>query len=102
MTAKTLYEKLWNAHSIGESHLYIDRHLLHEVTSPQAFSGLEMLSRNVWNKNQILAVPDHAVPTRNRSLGTAGIADTIARKQVERLSENCRKHGIKLIELTDK
>ncbi|HLV77752.1 MAG TPA: 3-isopropylmalate dehydratase large subunit [Marinobacter sp.] len=100
MDAKTLYEKLWETHAIGDSRLYIDRHLLHEVTSPQAFSGLAMHRRNVWNSGQVLAVPDHAVPTRNRALGTAGISNTIARKQVARLTENCQQHGIKLIELT--
>ncbi|MCG7198706.1 3-isopropylmalate dehydratase large subunit [Marinobacter pelagius] len=101
MSSKTLYDKLWNSHCIDETHLYIDRHLLHEVTSPQAFSGLQMHSRPVWNKDSCLAVPDHAVPTRNRNLGTAGIVDPVAKKQVERLSENCLKHDIKLIDLTD-
>src|SRR5690554_3080199 len=100
MSAQTLYEKLWNKHAIGDSLLYIDRHLLHEVTSPLAFSGLAMHDRKVWNKDQVLAVPDHAVPTRNRALGIDGITNTVARKQVERLTENCQQHNIKLIELT--
>lgn len=101
MSAKTLYDKIWAKHAVGESLLYIDRHLLHEVTSPQAFSGLQLTQRSVWNPRLALAIPDHAVPTRNRELGIDGIRDSIARRQVERLKENCTQHDIELIELTD-
>lgn len=89
MSAQTLYNKIWAKHAIGGSHLYIDRHLLHEVTSPQAFSGLGLANRSLWSLGIALAIPDHAVPTRNRALGTSGIADSIVRKQVERPKENC-------------
>jgi 3-isopropylmalate/(R)-2-methylmalate dehydratase large subunit len=106
MAAQTLYDKLWSRHLVdqlpdGSSLLYIDRHLLHEVTSPQAFSGLRSVGRKPWRLDANVAVPDHAVPTRNRELGVAGIADVVARKQVETLTANCREFGIELIELED-
>lgn len=106
MTAKTLYQKLWANHHVedlpdGSSLIYIDRHLLHEVTSPQAFSGLRMQRRPVWRAKANIAVPDHAVPTRNREAGVAGIADIVARRQVERLTENCSGFDIPLIPLDD-
>ncbi|TQF00603.1 MAG: 3-isopropylmalate dehydratase large subunit [Spiribacter salinus] len=106
MATQTLYDKLWSRHLVdelpdGSSLLYIDRHLLHEVTSPQAFSGLRSLNRTPWRLDANIAVPDHAVPTRNRELGVPGIADLIARKQVETLVANCHEFGVELIELED-
>jgi len=106
MTGQTLYDKLWNRHVVdilpgGEALLYIDRHLIHEVSSPQAFASLREKHRPVWRPAANMAVPDHAVPTRNRSLGVAGIRDTLARQQVRRLEDNCRDLRIPLIDLTD-
>ena len=106
MAPQTLYDKLWNRHLVTElpdssALLYVDRHLLHEVTSPQAFSGLRSAGRKPWRISPNIAVPDHAVPTRRRELGVAGIADRVARIQVETLTQNCREFGIPLIELED-
>ncbi|RTZ66206.1 MAG: 3-isopropylmalate dehydratase large subunit [Aquificaceae bacterium] len=96
MTAKTLYDKLWDAHVVREEEggtalLYIDRHLVHEVTSPQAFEGLRLAGRDLWRKSSILAVPDHNVPTtqQHRGNGTQGIDDPVAKIQVETLNKNC-------------
>ena len=96
MTAKTLYDKLWGAHVIrvendGTALLYIDRHLVHEVTSPQAFEGLRLADREVWRSDTVLAVPDHNVPTTDR---TEGIIDSVAKLQVETLDNNCATFGI--------
>ena len=96
MSAKTLYDKLWETHLVrqdddGTALIYIDRHLVHEVTSPQAFEGLRMAGRVPWRTDSILAVPDHNVPTTDRS---AGIADPISRLQVETLDQNCADLGI--------
>lgn len=96
MPGKTLYDKLWDAHVVrveddGTTLLYIDRHLVHEVTSPQAFDGLRSAGRGVWRKDTVLAVPDHNVPTTDRS---AGITDAVAKLQVETLDENCASFGI--------
>ncbi len=101
--AQTLYDKLWDSHLVTQekdstSLLYIDRQLLHEVTSPQAFSGLRLAKRNPWRINANLAVPDHNVPTDNRS---AGIADPISRIQVETLDNNCREFGITEFDMDD-
>ncbi len=106
MAVQTLYDKLWSRHLVdelddGSSLIYIDRHLLHEVTSPQAFSGLRAANRKPWRLDANIAVPDHAVPTRNRELGVAGIADRVARKQVETLTSNCLEFDIPLIDLED-
>ena len=106
MAALTLYDKLWRRHLVqelpdGSSLLYIDRHLLHEVTSPQAFSGLRSADRKPWRLDANVAVPDHAVPTQKRELGVAGIADKVARKQVQTLTTNCEEFDISLIELED-
>ena len=95
-TARTLYDKLWDAHVVrqepdGSSLLYIDRHLLHEVTSPQAFEGLQQAHRAPWRLNANLAVVDHNVPTTGRE---EGIADPVARLQVETLGDNARKYGL--------
>src|SRR5690554_2419156 len=106
MEQQTLYDKLWNRHLVeelsdGSALLYIDRHLLHEVTSPQAFSGLRAAGRKPWRISPNIAVPDHAVPTRGRELGVTGIADRVVRTQVETLTRNCLEFGIPLIELED-
>ena len=87
MSGKTLYDKLWEAHEVrmnddGTSILYIDRHLVHEVTSPQAFEGLRLAHRSPWRVDSMLAVPDHNVPTTDRR---HGIADPVSREQVETL-----------------
>ena len=96
MTGKTLYDKLWDAHVVrhnddGTSLIYIDRHLVHEVTSPQAFEGLRLAGRKPWRVDANLATADHNVPTTNRA---RGIADAVSRLQVETLDENCRVFGI--------
>jgi 3-isopropylmalate/(R)-2-methylmalate dehydratase large subunit len=96
MSGKTLYDKLWESHLVrqdddGTALIYIDRHLVHEVTSPQAFEGLRMAGRRPWRTDSILAVPDHNVPTTDRS---AGIADPVSRLQVETLDRNCAELGI--------
>lgn len=100
--AQTLYEKLFNEHLVreeqGNALLYIDRHMVHEVTSPQAFEGLALAGRPVWRVNANLAVPDHNVPTINRD---GGITDTISRAQVDALLKNCNEHGIRLFGLGD-
>ncbi|MBI1194706.1 MAG: 3-isopropylmalate dehydratase large subunit [Gammaproteobacteria bacterium] len=94
--AKNLYDKLWDAHVVRENDdgtclVYIDRHLVHEVTSPQAFEGLRIAGRKPWRRDSILAVPDHNVPTLGRA---EGIADPVSRLQVETLDENCRHFGL--------
>ncbi len=96
MTGKTLYDKLWDAHVVrhnddGTSLIYIDRHLVHEVTSPQAFEGLKLAGRKVWRVDANLATADHNVPTTNRA---HGIADPVSRLQVETLDRNCHDLGI--------
>ncbi len=103
MAAKTLYDKLWDAHVVrsepdGTSLLYIDRHLVHEVTSPQAFEGLRMAGRPVWRTNSVVATPDHNVPTTDRHVG---IADPISRTQVETLDQNCSDFGIDEFRMDD-
>ena len=105
MTAKTLYDKLFDSHIVHEENgtalIYIDRHLVHEVTSPQAFEGLKLANRKVWRVNSILAVPDHNVPTTERSSGVAGIADPISRLQVQTLDDNCAEHGVTEFKMND-
>ena len=95
MSGSTLYDKLWDSHVVrqdGETALiYIDRHLVHEVTSPQAFEGLRLAGRRPWRSPSILAVPDHNVPTTDRR---AGIIDPVSRLQVETLDQNCSDFGI--------
>jgi len=96
MSSKTLYDKLWDSHLVrqgegGSALIYIDRHLIHEVTSPQAFEGLRLAGRKPWRTDSILAVPDHNVPTTDRTLG---IADPVSRLQVETLDQNCAELGI--------
>jgi len=101
--AKTLYDKIWDSHVVdndsnGTSVLYIDRHLVHEVTSPQAFEGLRVAGRKVRRPDATLAVADHNVPTKGRALG---IADETARIQVQTLEDNCRENGITYFPLND-
>jgi 3-isopropylmalate/(R)-2-methylmalate dehydratase large subunit len=106
MSGKTLYDKLWDAHLVraeqdGTSLIYIDRHLVHEVTSPQAFEGLRLAGRQPWRSGSVLAVPDHNVPTSDRSGGVAGIADPVSRIQVETLDRNCADFGITEFHMND-
>lgn len=102
--ARTLFDKIWDAHLVrqnddGTSLLYIDRHLVHEVTSPQAFEGLRMAGRPVRRPDLTLAVPDHNVPTEGRA---RGIAEEESRIQVETLSKNCDEFGVMLFGMNDK
>ena len=107
-TGKTLYDKIWDAHVVrqeddGTALLYIDRHLVHEVTSPQAFEGLRAAGRGIWRKESIVAVPDHNVPTTtaNRGNGTAGITDPIAKIQIETLNDNCKEFELNEFHMDD-
>lgn len=100
---RTLYDKLWDAHVVreepdGTALIYIDRHLVHEVTSPQAFEGLRLAGREPWRRETILAVPDHNVPTTDRS---RGIADPVSRLQVETLDENCKTFDLTEFAMND-
>ena len=102
--SKTLYDKIWNEHLVhkqedGTSLLYVDRHLVHEVTSPQAFEGLRLKKRKVRRPEFTLAVSDHNVPTTDRS---KGIDDEESRIQVETLRNNCKEFGIELFDVNDK
>ena len=85
----------------GQSLLYIDRHLLHEVTSPQAFEGLRLANRAPWRLSANIATPDHAIPTRDRALGVEAIDDPIAKEQVVTLDDNCKSFNINQFELLD-
>jgi 3-isopropylmalate/(R)-2-methylmalate dehydratase large subunit len=101
---RTLYDKIWDEHVVhteddATAVLYIDRHLLHEVTSPQAFDGLRQAQRKVWRLSANLAVSDHNVPTTDRSLG---IADPVSRLQVDTLDRNCDSTGITQFKMSDK
>ena len=101
---KTLYDKIWEQHEVckksdGTSIIYIDRHLIHEVTSPQAFEGIHLAGRKIRRPNSILAVCDHNVPTVNRRMG---ITDPESELQIQTLKENCRQHQIHYIDLLDK
>jgi 3-isopropylmalate/(R)-2-methylmalate dehydratase large subunit len=103
MSAQTLYDKLWQSHVVhaepdGTTLLYIDRHLLHEVTSPQAFEGLRLAGRKPWRLSANLAVADHNVPTTDRK---NGIADPISRLQVDTLDQNCDEFGITEFRMND-
>ncbi len=103
MPGKTLYDKLWEDHVVhteddGSSLIYIDRHLVHEVTSPQAFDGLRLAGRKPWRIDRNLAVADHNVPTTARE---QGIADPVSRLQVETLDNNCAEFGITEFAMTD-
>src|SRR3546814_414657 len=103
LMAQTLYDKLWDAHVVhqesdGTCLLYIDRHLLHEVTSPQAFEGLTLAGRKPWRVSANLAVADHNVPTLNRA---RGIDDPVSKLQVDTLDDNCDKYGITEFRMAD-
>lgn len=109
MAAKTLYDKLWQQHLVkerddGTALIYIDRQLLHEVTSPQAFEGLRLANRKPWRLDANLATPDHNVPTTSaeRESGIAGIQDPVSRIQVKTLDENCDEFGITEFKMHDK
>ena len=106
MPARTLYDKIWNAHVVAERDdgmaiVYIDRHLLHEVTSPQAFEGLALAGRKPWRRDANLATPDHNVPTTGRAAGIDGITDPVAKAQVVALDENCKRFDIRQFAMTD-
>ena len=101
---KTLYDKIWNEHLVhqqedGTSLLFVDRHLIHEVTSPQAFEGLRNSKRKVRQPGLTLAVADHNVPTTDRS---KGISDEESKIQVETLDANCREFDIQIFGMNDK
>ncbi|MDY6980218.1 MAG: 3-isopropylmalate dehydratase large subunit [Pseudomonadota bacterium] len=103
MSAKTLYDKLWDRHTVrdngdGTALLYIDRHLIHEVTSPQAFEGLRLANRQPWRVDANLATPDHNVPTTDRR---GGITDPVSRLQVETLDQNCQTYHITEFAMAD-
>jgi 3-isopropylmalate/(R)-2-methylmalate dehydratase large subunit len=108
MTGKTLYDKLWDAHLVktrddGSSLIYIDRHIIHEVTTPQAFEGLRLAGRKPWRVDSMLATPDHNVPTTSveRASGVAGIEDPVSKIQVQTLDDNCDEFGITEFKIND-
>ena len=101
---RTLYDKLWDAHVVNQDSdgtclLYVDRHLLHEVTSPQAFDGLKQAGRKPWRIEANLAVVDHNVPTTDRA---GGISDPISRLQVETLYDHARAYGVTYFDINDR
>ena len=97
---RTLYDKIWDAHVVradkasGESLIYIDLHLIHEVTTPQAFAGLKASNRKVRRPDLTLAVADHNTPTENQAAGLKVLKDPEAREQLETLSRNVKEYGI--------
>ena len=108
MAGKTLYDKLWEMHEVtrrddGSALIYIDRHILHEVTSPQAFEGLRLAGRKPWRIDANLATPDHNVPTTRaeRDGGLMAIADPVSRLQVQTLDQNCEDFGILEFQMDD-
>ena len=107
MSGTTLYDKIWQAHLIDEQDdgnclIYIDRHLVHEVTSPQAFEGLRMAGRAVRAPEKTLAVADHNIPTTNRAGGVEAIEDEDSRIQIQTLDANCKEFGIEHVGMMDK
>ena len=103
---KTLYDKLWDLHEVtqredGTYLLYIDRHLIHEVTSPQAFEGLRLAGRKPWRTSSNKATPDHNIPTTDRQLGLKGIKDEVSKLQVTTLDDNCKEYGIEQFDIED-
>ena len=103
MAGKTLYDKLWDAHIVridadGTALLYIDRHLVHEVTSPQAFEGLKLARRQPWRLDSMMAMPDHNTPT---DPGFTAIVDPVSRLQVETLDANARTLGLRYFPIGD-
>lgn len=107
MAGKTLYDKLWDSHLVkqrddGSALIYIDRHIIHEVTSPQAFEGLRLANRKPWRIDANIATPDHNVPTTpERKGGIEAIADLVSRLQVQTLDENCDAYGITEFKMND-
>jgi len=106
VSGKTLYDKVWDAHLVGQrsdgnSLIYIDLQLLHEVTSPQAFEGLTLNNRPLWRVDANLATPDHNVPTDQRELGLRGITDEVALEQVVTLDRNCAAFGVEQFDILD-
>lgn len=106
MKPKTLYDKLWDMHEVtqmkdGTSLLYIDRHILHEVTSAQAFEGLRENNRKPWRVDSCIATPDHNVPTTQRQAGMEGVEDAVSRIQILALDSNCSEFGIREYKLND-
>ena len=108
MAGKTLYDKLWDQHLVtqredGTALIYIDRHLIHEVTSPQAFEGLRIAGRKPWRTAANIATPDHNVPTTTveRLEGLEGIEDEISRIQIQTLDDNCDELGITEFKIND-
>lgn len=103
LSGKTLFDKIWDAHVVsqiedGPSVLYIDKHIVHEVTSPQAFAGLDKRGITVFRPEDTVATPDHNVPTKNQHLP---IEDELSRLQVNKLTENTNRHGVQLFGLND-
>jgi 3-isopropylmalate/(R)-2-methylmalate dehydratase large subunit len=108
MAGRTLYDKLWDSHLVkenadGSALLYIDRHIIHEVTSPQAFEGLREDGRSLWRHDTNVATPDHNIPTDQgeREAGNAGIVDETSRIQVQTLDDNCSQFGIKEFKINE-
>jgi len=107
MAGKTLYDKLWDSHLVkqrddGSALIYIDRHIIHEVTSPQAFEGLRLAQRKPWRIDANIATPDHNVPTTpERKGGIDAIVDQVSRLQVQTLDENCDEYGITEFKMND-
>ena len=105
MAGKTLYDKIWDAHVVaeqdGEAILYIDLHLIHEVTTPQAFAGLRAAKRPVRRPDRTLAVADHNIPTEGQALGVAKVADDEARLQLQTLEQNVKANGIEFFPMGD-
>ena len=107
MAGRTLYDKLWDSHVVkqrddGSSLIYIDRHIIHEVTSPQAFEGLRLAARKPWRIDANIATPDHNVPTTpERKGGIEAIVDQVSRLQVQTLDENCDEYGINEFKMND-
>src|SRR3954471_17802756 len=105
MPGKTLYDKIWDAHVVneqdGEAILYIDLHLIHEVTTPQAFAGLRANRRAVRRPDRTLAVADHNVPTEGQALGIEAVADEEARLQLKTLAKNVEDYGIEFFPMGD-
>ncbi|HRY15987.1 MAG TPA: aconitase family protein, partial [Candidatus Competibacteraceae bacterium] len=103
MAGKTLYDKLWDAHVVhtdanGTALLYIDRHLVHEVTSPQAFGGLQLAGRQPWRRDSMIAMPDHNTPT---TPGFTEIDDSVSRLQVETLDDNAHRYDLRYFPIGD-
>src|SRR5213593_4152945 len=95
---KTMFEKIWQAHEVAPGLIYVDLHLVHEVTSPQAFDGLRLAGRTVRRADKTLATADHNVPTDGTPVARM-IADTLSRQQVETLERNCAEFGIPIYSL---